>query len=104
MHDVFTRFDQLDTRLNRWLVTHSIVLLRVAALLLPLAQEPCSRLFGTGRPEVRYTHEQLADMVGTYRETVTKILNEFRLQGWVELRRGKIILLDRDALAGVHAS
>jgi len=77
---------------------------RVAALLLHLAQEPRSRLFGTGRPEVRYTHEQLADMVGTYRETVTKILNEFRLQGWVELRRGKIIVLDRDALAGVNAS
>ena len=30
MHDVFTRFDQFDTRLNRWLVTHSIGLLRVA--------------------------------------------------------------------------
>jgi len=77
---------------------------RVAALLLQLAQEPRSRLFRTGRPEVRYTHEQLADMVGTYRETVTKILNEFRAQGWVELRRGKIIVLDRDALAGVNAS
>jgi CRP-like cAMP-binding protein len=76
---------------------------RLAALLLQLAQEPRSRLFGTGRPEVRYTHEQLADMVGTYRETATKILNEFRLQGWVELRRGKIIVLDQDALASVSA-
>jgi CRP-like cAMP-binding protein len=74
---------------------------RLAALLLQLAQESRSRFFGTGRPEVRYTHEQLADMVGTYRETATKILNEFRAQGWVELRRGKIIVLDRDALAGV---
>jgi len=30
MHDVFARFDQFDTRLNRWLVTHSILLLRLA--------------------------------------------------------------------------
>ena len=30
MHDVFARFDRMDTRVNRWLVTHSIVLLRVA--------------------------------------------------------------------------
>lgn len=30
MHHVLDRFDRLDTRLNRWLVTHSIVLLRVA--------------------------------------------------------------------------
>jgi CRP-like cAMP-binding protein len=71
---------------------------RMAALLLRLAQEPRSRLFSSGYPEVRYTHEQLAEMIGTYRETATKILNEFRAAGWVDLRRGKILILDRDAL------
>ncbi len=71
---------------------------RLAALLLRLAKEPRIRLFGSRRPEVLYTHEQLAEMVGTYRETVTKILNEFRAAGWVELRRGKIVLLNQQAL------
>jgi CRP/FNR family cyclic AMP-dependent transcriptional regulator len=71
---------------------------RLAALLLRLAQEPRPRLFGSGYPEVRYTHEQLAEMIGTYRETATKILNEFRAEGWVDLRRGKILILDRHAL------
>ncbi len=71
---------------------------RLAALLLRLAQPPRPRLFGSGYPEVRYTHEQLAEMLGTYRETVTKILNEFRAEGWVDLRRGKILILDRPAL------
>ncbi len=74
---------------------------RMAALLLRLAQEPRVRLFGPGAPEVRYTHEQLAEMIGTYRETATKILNDFRAAGWVELRRGKIVILDRGALQNV---
>ncbi len=74
---------------------------RMAALLLRLAQEPRTRLFGGGAPEVRYTHEQLAEMIGTYRETATKILNDFRAAGWVELRRGKIVILDRAALQNV---
>jgi uncharacterized membrane protein YphA (DoxX/SURF4 family) len=30
MHHVFARFDRLDTGLNRWLVTHSVGLLRLA--------------------------------------------------------------------------
>jgi CRP/FNR family cyclic AMP-dependent transcriptional regulator len=71
---------------------------RLAALLLRLVQPPRPRLFGGGYPEVRYTHEQLAEMIGTYRETGTKILNEFRAEGWVDLGHGKIIRLDRRAL------
>lgn len=74
---------------------------RLAALLLRLAQEPRPRLWGSGYLEVRYTHEQLAEMVGTYRETVTKILNEFRAAGWVDLRRGRIVILDCAALAAI---
>lgn len=77
---------------------------RMAALLLRLAQPPRTRLFGTGYDEVRYTHEQLAEMIGTYRETATKILNEFRAAGWVDLRRGKIIILDSEALRQVGPS
>lgn len=39
-------------------------------------------------------------MAGTYRETVTRILNEFRVQDLIELRRGRVILLDP---AGLYA-
>jgi CRP-like cAMP-binding protein len=51
-----------------------------------------------GAAEVRFTHEQIAEFVGTYRETATKVLNELREQGLIELRRGKIVLLDMPAL------
>jgi CRP/FNR family transcriptional regulator, cyclic AMP receptor protein len=72
---------------------------RRAALLLRLVQEARPRLWGGGHPEVRYTREQPAEMIGTYRETATKILNEFRAAGWVDLRCGKTVILNRAALA-----
>lgn len=73
---------------------------RLSSLLLQLAQPTKARLFRkvSGPPEVRYTHEALAEMVGSYRETITKILNEFRTQGLIELKRGCIVLLDPEGL------
>lgn len=40
------------------------------------------------------THEELGDMVGAYRETVTKTLNEFQAAGYVKLGRRRIQILD----------
>ncbi len=73
---------------------------RLASLLLQLGRPPKARLFRTasGRPEVRFTHEALAEMAGTYRETATKILNELRAQGLIELKRGCIVLVDEPGL------
>jgi len=48
--------------------------------------------------EVRLTHEQLAELVGTSRETTTKVLGELREMGLIELRRGTVALLDLRAL------
>ena len=73
---------------------------RLASLLIQLARPPKARLFRPvgGPPEVRFTHEALAEMVGTYRETATKILNEFRTQGLIELKRGCVVLVDAPGL------
>ncbi len=40
------------------------------------------------------THAELGDMVGAYRETVTKTLNEFQAAGYVKLFRRKVQILD----------
>jgi hypothetical protein len=37
-------------------------------------------------------------MVGVYRETVTKVLNDFRQRQLIEIRRGRIVLQDLDGL------
>jgi CRP-like cAMP-binding protein len=74
---------------------------RLARLLLQLAQ-PHRQLFSrTQRMEVRYTHEELADMIGATRETVTKLLNEMRARKLVALQRGTVTLIDMDGLQRV---
>jgi len=40
------------------------------------------------------THQELGEITGLLRETVTKLLNEFKAAGLVELRRGHIMLKD----------
>jgi CRP-like cAMP-binding protein len=43
--------------------------------------------------EVRHTHEELADMLGLQRETITKILNEWHARGIVSPGRGRVKLV-----------
>ncbi len=71
---------------------------RLASLLLQLAHVPANQEEGTVNLAARYTHQQLAEMIGTYRETATKVLNDFRQQGLIRVDRGRIQLLDLKAL------
>ena len=43
---------------------------------------------------VRYTHQQLAEMIGSYRETVTKAISEFREAGLIRVEEDAIFLTD----------
>ncbi len=47
---------------------------------------------------IHASHQELADMVATYRETVTLTLNEFRDRGLVELGRRSVRVLDSSGL------
>ena len=49
-------------------------------------------------PQIAPTHEQIAALVGTSRETATKVLGEFAGRGVIRLGRGRITVLDRDAI------
>jgi CRP-like cAMP-binding protein len=66
---------------------------RIAGTLATLAQGHASRAMGRG-VQVKLTHEQLAALAGTSRETTTKILGEFSDQGLVSLGRGRVNILD----------
>jgi CRP-like cAMP-binding protein len=63
---------------------------RLAALLQELA--------GTDDTIQGYTHQDLAEMLGTYRETTTQTLNEFKSRSWIDIGRKQITILDSDAL------
>jgi CRP/FNR family transcriptional regulator, cyclic AMP receptor protein len=74
---------------------------RLAGLLLRLADDTDWR----GRRVVTgLTHQQLAELVGSYRETVTLTLNQFRAAGCIEIGRRRIVLLDEDELSAIAAS
>lgn len=44
------------------------------------------------------THDAIAMELGTAREVISRIMKEFQQKGWVSLSRGKINLLDLEAL------
>ncbi len=65
---------------------------RLAALLLDLAGDSADG--GAPTTLVRYTHQQLAEMIGAYRETVTKALGEMREANLIRVAGDEIILVD----------
>lgn len=62
---------------------------RLASFLLSEAQDG----------EVKMTHEQIAKLMGTAREVVTRMLKDFFERGWVQLMRGRIKILDEKSLS-----
>ncbi len=69
---------------------------RLAALLLELGAPSGGDIRG-------YTHQDFADRVGVYRETVTQTLNEFKSAGIIETGRKHIKILDAGALEALSA-
>ncbi|WP_308296048.1 Crp/Fnr family transcriptional regulator [Streptomyces sp. ISL-96] len=74
---------------------------RVASTLLTLIPAaPSARPLRplAGHPQVALTHEQVAALAGTSRETVTKVLRELADRGVLRLGRGRITVLEPDRL------
>ena len=92
MEMIAARLKDVETRMET--VAFKSVPTRIATFLLQLAGEETGKIEGV-------SHQDLADMVGTYRETVTRILNEFRGEGYIELGRLNVAILDRDALQAI---
>jgi CRP-like cAMP-binding protein len=68
---------------------------RLAALLLLLADE------NNGHDVVGYTHQDLAETAGTYRETATQVLNDLKSKGMIDIGRKRITILDHDGLQAI---
>jgi CRP/FNR family transcriptional regulator, cyclic AMP receptor protein len=68
---------------------------RLATLLLRLSDA------NRGDALVGHTHQDLAEMIGTYRETATQTLDDFKRRGLVDLGRKHIRILDRSGLQAV---
>jgi CRP-like cAMP-binding protein len=57
-----------------------------------------SALYDGSGSVIPLTQEQLAEMAGTTRATINRILREEQERGTVELRRGRVVVLDADAI------
>ncbi|MCC7352547.1 MAG: Crp/Fnr family transcriptional regulator [Anaerolineae bacterium] len=71
---------------------------RLASLLLRLAEERGSLTISG------LTHQDLAETVGTYRETATQVLNDLKSQGLIDIGRKRITILDQERLQAVAES
>ena len=80
------RVSQLEASLEN--IAFKSIPARLADLLLRLSAE-------LGNNEIRgYTHQDFSEMLGTYRETITQTLNDFKAQGLIDIGRKRILLLD----------
>ena len=83
------RVMEAENRLEQ--VAYSTIASRLAALLLELGGDDPRNI-------VHATHQELADMLGTWRETVSKTLQEFRRRGLIASGRRQLTLLDKNGL------
>lgn len=65
---------------------------QLAALLLRLTSE-------SGTQAIQTTHEELAEQLGVYRETVTTALNKLKREGLISISRKRIVVDDQAGLA-----
>jgi CRP-like cAMP-binding protein len=77
---------------------------RLATVLLGLVGEQDADTAGAAPAVLRYTHQQLAEMIGSYRETVTKALGEFREAGLIRVEEDTIHLTDIGRLRQIVGS
>jgi CRP/FNR family transcriptional regulator len=84
---------------GRWAAAARAVPARLAGVLLMLVESE-----GVMTPDgpmipTRYTHHQLASMIGSNREAVTRAFSKLREGGGVEVRGRRVYVTDPDALA-----
>ena len=80
-------------------LVHKEVSARLAILILGLSEHEVTTTAHGGRMiPTRYTHQQLASMVGSNREALTRALGGLRKAGAVEVRNRRIHVTDADAL------
>jgi CRP/FNR family transcriptional regulator len=79
---------------------HREVATRLATLLINLSDRFGEENGSGVVVNVRLTHQDLANMIASTREAVSKVMSEFQRDGHIEVRNRKIVVLDREALAG----
>jgi CRP-like cAMP-binding protein len=83
---------------------HREVSTRLATLLLNLSERfgesnGAGTILDLRLTHLRLTHQDLANMIASTREAISKVMSEFQRDGTIEVQNRKIVLLNREALA-----
>ena len=90
------RVSQLETRLEN--IAFKSIPARLADLLIRFSDEQGDKVIRG------YTHQDFSEMLGTYRETITQTLNDFKTQGLIEIGRKRVVLINRSLLHSLAES
>ncbi len=74
---------------------------RMAQLLVKLGQLCGSTCNDIVTIEKKFTHQEMANMIGATRTTVTEVMNEFRKSGFIECDGSRITILDYARLSSL---
>ena len=74
---------------------------RLASLLLNLERNFGEKVDGGTRLTLRLTNQEMANMIGTTRETVNRMLNKFWDEKLIDMRTANIVVVDRAKLQGM---
>jgi CRP/FNR family transcriptional regulator len=77
---------------------------RIARVLLKLAESAGSDIAEGRVIEMPLTRQDVADMTGTTVETAIRVMSKFRRSELIRTRRGKVVLVDIDALNEIAES
>jgi CRP/FNR family transcriptional regulator, cyclic AMP receptor protein len=91
MQHVASRMRSIEEKMER--IAFQNLPARFSHLLLDLAQRQGSSTV------IGFTHQELAESVGTYRETATQVLNSLQSEGHINISRQRIAILQPEQLA-----
>ena len=92
METMASRLEGAETRLED--LAFKSLAGRLASLLVRMAEPGSSEVAGL-------THNDMAETVGTSRETATQALNDLKSRGLINIRRKRIEIVDMDGLMEV---
>jgi CRP/FNR family transcriptional regulator/CRP/FNR family cyclic AMP-dependent transcriptional regulator len=87
-------------RANRHINTLSLMSVygRVADVILQLGKEQGQRIGNVIVIPQRPTHQVMADMAGTSRETVSRVLSQLQKKHYISIDRSKLVIFDEEKL------
>ncbi len=99
IQELSEKLNEADSRIRDLALGNSII--RLANELLRFSRKHGREINNHIRIEDKLTHENLADMIGVSRETVTKVIGVLKRKGFIDFDKEKRILINKNKLVEI---